>query len=89
MQSAEILTIIAIITSWICGVIAKKISWFKNFMIPVQNIIIGVVFTFIEFLISKDINIAIATSGLLAGGTYDFVSNLNKIFELIKQKFNK
>lgn len=89
MESAEILAIITIIVSWILGVVAKKVSWFNNYLIPVQNIIIGVVFALIEFFISKDFNFAIAASGLLAGGAYDVVKNLKSILDMIKEKLTK
>lgn len=89
MESAEILTIITIIVSWILGVVAKKVSWFNNYLIPVQNIVIGVVFALVEFFISKDFNFAIATSGLLAGGAYDVVRNLKSILDMIKEKLTR
>lgn len=85
MESAEILTIITIFVSWVLGIIAKKASWFNNYLIPVQNIVVGIIFTGIEFLISKDINLAIATSGLLAGGVYDVFNNLKKMIDQMQK----
>lgn len=89
MESAEILTIITIFVSWVLGIIAKKASWFNNYLIPVQNIVVGIIFTGIEFLISKDINLAIATSGLLAGGVYDVFNNLKKMIDQIQKDVTK
>lgn len=48
-------------------------------MIPIQNILIGIIVAIIEWIITKDFNVAIALSGLLAGGTYDIFNNLKKI----------
>lgn len=87
MGSAEILTIVSIIVTWILGVVAKRVSWFNNYLIPVQNILIGVIFMIIEFCITKDLNAALALSGLVAGGTYDMFHNLTKILEELKEKF--
>lgn len=89
MDSAQILTIITIVVSWILGIVAKKLSWFNNYLIPVQNIIIGVVFALVEFFITKDFNVAIAVSGLLAGGTYDVFNNLKKLLDKLSKKFQQ
>lgn len=89
MDSAQILTIITIVVSWILGIVAKKLSWFNNYLIPVQNIIIGVVFALVEFFITKDFNVAIAVSGLLAGGTYDVFNNLKKLLDKLSEKFQQ
>lgn len=85
MGSTEILTIVSIIVTWILGVAAKKVSWFNNYLIPVQNIVIGVIFMLIEFAITKDINGAIALSGLFAGGAYDVFNNLKKILTKVEE----
>lgn len=89
MDSAQILTIITIVVSWILGIVAKRLSWFNNYLIPVQNIIIGVVFALVEFFITKDFNVAIAVSGLLAGGTYDVFNNLKKLLDKLSEKFKQ
>lgn len=89
MESVQILTIITIVVSWILGIVAKKLSWFNNYLIPVQNIIIGVIFALVEFFITKDFNVAIAVSGLLAGGTYDVFNNLKKLLDKLSEKFKQ
>ena len=48
-------------------------------MIPIQNISIGLSVALIEWIITKDFQVAIAVSGLIAGGTYDVFRNLEKI----------
>lgn len=80
MEVSTIITLVTIVITWILGIIAKKSTWFNTNLIPLQNITIGVVVACIEWIITKDFNIAIATSGLIAGGTYDIIHNLEKIF---------
>ena len=55
-------------------------------------ILIGVIVAFIEFLVTKDFSYSIAVSGLVAGGVYDIVHNLDKIIQkdnLIKVIFKE
>ena len=79
MELTEILTIVTIIATWIFGVLSKKSSFINNNLIPIQNIVIGVVVAIIEWIITKDFSMASALSGLIAGGTYDVFHNLEKI----------
>ena len=79
MELTEILTIVTIIVTWVLGVVAKKSKWINNNLIPVQNILIGVVVAIIEWIITKDFKVAIALSGLFAGGVYDVINNTNKM----------
>jgi uncharacterized membrane protein YeaQ/YmgE (transglycosylase-associated protein family) len=79
MSLETIVIIVTMIVTFICGVIAKKVSWFNNKLIPIQNLLIGLIVAIIEFIITKDFNIAIALSGLLAGGTYDIGNNLKQM----------
>ena len=81
MESSTLITLVTIVVTWVLGIIAKKSIWFNTNLIPIQNITIGVVVACIEWIITKDFNIAIATSGLIAGGTYDIIHNLKKIFK--------
>lgn len=81
MEVTEILTIVTIIVTWVLGIVAKKNVWFNNNLIPVQNIIIGLVVAIIEWIITKDFSTAIALSGLIAGGSYDIFHNLEKIIK--------
>ena len=79
MELTEILTIVTIIVTWILGIVSKKSKFINNNLIPVQNILIGVVVAIIEWIITKDFKVAIALSGILAGGTYDIIHNLDKM----------
>ena len=73
--------IITIFVTFILGVIAKKHPKINNKIIPIQNLIIGLIIAIIEYIITKDFNTAIALSGLIAGGTYDIVHNLQKMLK--------
>jgi len=79
METTQIIALVTVIITWIMGILAKKNKFIDNNLIPVQNIAVGIVIAIIEFVITKDFNVSIAISGLLAGGSYDLVHNLNKI----------
>ena len=80
MELTDILTIVTIVITWLLGIVAKKSKFIKNNLIPIQNLFIGLVIAIIEWIVTKDFKIAIALSGLIAGGTYDIFHNLEKIF---------
>lgn len=79
MQVNELVTVVTIIVTWILGVISKKYTSLNNKLIPIQNILVGLIVATIEFVITKDFSTAIALSGLIAGGSYDVFHNLEKI----------
>ena len=79
METTEILTLVTFAVSFILGIIAKKSTFVRNELIPIQNIAVGLIIAIIEWIITKDFSIAIATSGILAGGTYDILHNLDKL----------
>ena len=79
MELTQIITVVTIVVTWIFGVIAKKSTWIKNNLIPLQNIVVGLIVAIIEWIITKDFSMAIAVSGLIAGGSYDVFHNLQKI----------
>jgi len=79
MEISTIISIVTIVVTFICGLIAKKVSWFNNKLIPIQNLIIGVIAGTIYYFMTKDINLVIVTVGLGTGGAYDIINNLNKI----------
>lgn len=81
MELTEILTIVTILVTWVLGVVAKKSTFVKNELIPLQNILVGLIVALIEWAITKDFSTAIALSGLIAGGTYDIFHNLEKIIK--------
>lgn len=75
----DIVAFITFIVTFIVGLISKKSTFIKNEMIPIQNLIIGVLVAIVEWIITKDFQMAIMLSGILAGGTYDIFHNLEKI----------
>ena len=79
MELTNIITMVTIIVTWILGIVSKKSKFINNNLIPVQNILIGVVVAIIEWIITKDFKVAIALSGILAGGSYDILHNLDKM----------
>lgn len=79
MELETIVVLVTVVVTFLCGLIAKKVSWFNNHLIPIQNILIGGIVAIIEFIITKDFSVAIALSGLIAGGAYDIGNNLKKI----------
>lgn len=81
MNIEVIISIVTVLITMIFGIISKKSKFISNNLIPLQNIIIGLVVALVEYLITKDFSTAIAVSGLIAGGTYDVIHNLNKIAE--------
>lgn len=81
MESTQIISIVTIIVTWLLGFVSKKSTWISNNIIPVQNITIGLIIASIEWIITKDFSTAIALSGVIAGGSYDVIHNLQKIFK--------
>lgn len=79
MELSEILSIVTFGVTLICGFITKKCPKISNKIIPIQNLAIGIIVAVIEWIITKDFSTAIALSGILAGGSYDIIHNLNKM----------
>lgn len=79
MSSSDIIAFVTFLVSLILGIFSKRSSFIKNELIPLQNILIGLIVAIIEWIITKDLNTAILISGILAGGTYDIFHNLEKI----------
>lgn len=80
MELETIITLVTIVITWLCGILAKKSTWLNNNLIPIQNIGIGLIVAIIEWVITKDFKLAIALSGLIAGGSYDVIHNIKKIY---------
>lgn len=81
MNIEQIVIIVTIIITWLLGILSKKIPFISNKLIPIQNILIGIVVAIIEWIITKDFSTAIAISGLIAGGSYDIFHNIEKILK--------
>lgn len=79
MNTEYLIALITVIVEIIMGFVTKKNPKISNKLIPIQNLLIGVIVAIVEFIITKDFKTAIAISGLIAGGTYDVVKNLIKL----------
>ena len=80
MEISYIVGTITVIVTLIAGEITKKYPNIdKKKIIPVQNMIIGILVAITMWIITKDFNVAIAGSGLFAGGIYDLLSNLKDL----------
>ena len=79
MDITTLISLVTIIVTWGLGIISKKYTSLNNKLIPIQNILIGVIVALIEWIVTKDFSTAIALSGVIAGGTYDVFRNLEKI----------
>ncbi len=81
MDVSTIIGTVTIIVTFICGFIAKKLPWFNNKLIPIQNLAIGLISGTIYFLMTKDINLVIISIGLGAGGAYDLAKNIKTLLK--------
>ena len=79
MNTEIIMSLVTIVVTLILGLIAKKVSWVSDNLIPLQNLIIGIIVSLIYYFMTKDVSINIALSGLLTGGTYDIIKNLKEL----------
>ena len=48
MNITTIMTLVTIIVTYVCGLIAKKHPKFNNKLIPVQNLLIGIIVAIIN-----------------------------------------
>ena len=79
MELTSLISLVTIIVTWILGVVSKKYTALNNNLIPIQNILVGVIVALIEWIVTNDFSTAIALSGIIAGGSYDVFHNLEKI----------
>ena len=79
MNTEIIMSLVTIVVTFILGLIAKKVNWVSDNLIPIQNLVIGIIVSLIYYFLTKDVSINIALSGLLTGGTYDIIKNLKEL----------
>ena len=79
MEISTIIGIVTIIVTYALGILSKKSTFVKNNLIPVQNLAIGIIAFFVNYIMTKDFNLAIAGAGLFTGGIYDLVANLQNL----------
>lgn len=81
MEISTLISLVTIIVTWVLGIVSKKYTKLNNKLIPIQNILIGLIIALIEWIVTKDFKVAIALSGIIAGGTYDIFHNLEKLIK--------
>lgn len=82
MEQNYIVGITTVAITLLAGEVAKKYpNLNKKKIIPIQNLIIGLIIAIVNWIMTKDFNVAIAASGLFAGGMYDLLSNLKTLTE--------
>ena len=59
MDITTIMTLVTILVTYVCGLIAKKHPKFNNKLIPVQNLLIGIIVAIINYIMTKDFNASI------------------------------
>ena len=79
MELSTLISLVTVIVTWVLGVISKKHTKLNNKLIPIQNILVGLIVALIEWIVTKDFKVAIALSGIFAGGAYDVINNINKM----------
>ncbi len=72
----NIFAIVTMVITFILGIVTKKSSKINNNLIPIQNLLIGIITSVIYYLITKDISLVLTGVGLFTGGTYDLFKNL-------------
>ncbi len=84
--STELFYTISLLVSSLLARLSKKNPMFDNYLIPVQNLLIGVLMALVEWMITKDFKLAVAVSGIMVGGVYDVFHNLNIILKKYLKK---
>lgn len=80
MENLELtIGIVTLVVTWVLGELSKKYGWIEKKVIPLQNLLVGVIAGLIYSIITRDVNLVISSLGLFAGGTYDVVHNFKKI----------
>lgn len=81
MNSEMIMTITTMVVSLVLSAIAAKVPWISNNLIPIQNLIIGIILSVIYYIMTKNFSIAIASAGIIVGGTYDLIKNTKLLID--------
>ena len=74
------ITLATIVATIIIGQLTKKFTDLETKQIPLQNLAIGILVCIIQYAITRDINTAVAVSGIISGGTYDLGKAIKQIF---------
>ena len=84
MNIEIIMSLVTIVATLILGLLSKKATWISDHIIPIQNLIIGIVVAVIYYFMTKDVSVTIAMSGIIASVTYDIVKNLKALTDNTK-----
>lgn len=76
MDITTIISLVTMVVTFILGIVSKKSKWVSSNIIPLQNLIIGIIACLVDYIITKDFNGAVATVGLFTGGVYDLGKNM-------------
>ena len=76
MEVYTIISVTTMVVTFILGLIAKRVKWFNNNLIPLQNLFVGCIAGGIYYGITNDISLVITAIGLGTGGAYDLGKNL-------------
>lgn len=80
MNDITIIVYVAtMIATFVLGIATKKCPKISNKIIPLQNLLIGLIVFIIEWIITKEPSTALVLSGLTAGGMYDILKNLKEL----------
>ena len=88
MELSTIISMVTIFVTFILGIIAKKSSFVKNELIPLQNLIVGIIASVVYYIITKDVNLVIVSMGWFTGGTYDFLKNIKDLLNINENSEN-
>lgn len=78
MDINYVVALVTVLITLVVGEITKKCTKIPSkYIIPIQNLLIGIIVACIQWIITGNFNSAIASSGLIAGGTYDLVKNIS------------
>lgn len=76
-----IVTLLTMCLTWILGYISKRCTYVNNNFIIIQNIVVGLCVSLFYFIVTKDLNLAITLSGLLADSGYNLFHNIQKLMK--------
>lgn len=79
MDNTVLVYLVTTVVTFLLGIVSKKCSFISNKLIPIQNLLIGIIVFIIQWIVTKEVNTALVVSGLTAGGIYDIFNNIKKI----------
>lgn len=65
MTNTVIIYVVTMIVTFVLGIISKKYTKLNNKLIPIQNLLIGIIVFAVEWILTKNPSVALTISGLL------------------------